>query len=333
VSDLRPIHAEEFVRYLRQLSVAPNGHANASKRRLRDKGIKYILETCSALINYAARQRHLPPYADNPFHTIEIHRIPVEDAKPIVVFTQDEERRFLDVCNDWQFPIFATLLMTGLRPGELCHLLLPDNLDLEDGWLHVRNKPNLGWKVKTRNERDIPLVPPLLEVLRCMLEGRRTGPVFQQLRCSSGYLAPLAQLAPAQLERELARRVERTGSTDRLGFEATAKTIWRDIGALKEDWIRREFMRVTSQIGLPEVTAPKTLRHTFATCLQDANVDPLIRNELMGHAPGNVAPGGRGLGMTAVYTHTNPLTKRKELERALQPRPASALAASWSRAR
>ena len=35
---------------------------------------------------------------------------------------------------------------------------------------------------------------------------------------------------------------------------------------------------------LKEVTAPKTLRHTFATILQDGNVDPLIRNELMGHA-------------------------------------------------
>jgi integrase len=37
------------------------------------------------------------------------------------------------------------LLLTGLRPGELTHLLLPHGLDLEAGWLHVRNKPRLEW--------------------------------------------------------------------------------------------------------------------------------------------------------------------------------------------
>ncbi len=98
---------------------------------------------------------------------------------------------------------------------------------------------------------------------------------------------------------------------------------------MKEDWIRKEFMRVTSQVGMPEVTAPKTLRHTFATCLQDANVDPLIRNELMGHAPGSAAIGGRGLGMTAVYTHTRPETKRKQLEDALSNRPSASLLRVW----
>jgi hypothetical protein len=36
------------------------------------------------------------------------------------------------------------LTLTGLRPGELTHLLLPDDLDLDTGWLYVRNKPRLG---------------------------------------------------------------------------------------------------------------------------------------------------------------------------------------------
>ena len=50
VSDFRPVHAEEFVRYLRTLNVAPNGHRNASKRRLRDKGVKLILEVCRRIL-------------------------------------------------------------------------------------------------------------------------------------------------------------------------------------------------------------------------------------------------------------------------------------------
>ena len=67
------------------------------------------------------------------------------------------------------------------------------------------------------------------------------------------------------------------------------------MGIVETDRIRTEYMRLTKAIGQPELTAPKSLRHLFATALQDANVDPLIRNELMGHADAN-ATGGNSLG-------------------------------------
>ena len=329
VSDFRPLHAEQFVRYLRSLEVAPNGHRNAAKRRLRDTGIKFILEICSTLFNYAARRRHLPPYAENPFRTIEINRIPVEDSKPIAVFTADQERRFLRGVRRLAVPPVRHTADDRPAPGELTHLLLPEDLDLEGGWLYVRNKPGLGWQVKTRNERDIPLAPSLVATLRVCITGRCAGPVFRQRRCGDGHIPPLAELTRVQLEREAARRLERGAAANREAQAAVARTLWRDAGALKEDWVRKEFKSLTAQIGLPEVTAPKTLRHTFATCLQDANVDPLIRNELMGHAPDRVAGGGHGLAMTAVYTHTRPDTKRRQLCHALTARPADLLAAQW----
>jgi integrase len=332
-SDFRPREAEAFVRHLRSLQVAPNGHKNARRRTLRHAGVKFILETCCSLFNYAQRYRHLPPYAENPFRTIEVGRIPIQDARPVAAFTDDQQRQFLEACDDWQFPVFLTLLLTGLRPGELVHLLLPNDLDLETGWLRVRNKPKLGWQVKTRNERDVPLVPVLADVLRKELGNRRTGPIFRQRRFTEGYTAPLDVRLPDALERELVGRIARLEAgagavlvrSDRL---TVAKSVWRDIGALKEDWIRIEFKRITCGIGLPEITAPKTWRHTFATILQDANVDPLIRNELMGHMPGGVGLSGRGLGMTAVYTHTRPETKRRQLEAALLTRPAVEFARS-----
>jgi hypothetical protein len=46
----------------------------------------------------------------------------------------------------------------------------------------------------------------------------------------------------------------------------------------------------------------------------------LIRNELMGHAPAAFGLSGAVLGMTAVYTHTRPETKRRQLEEALGKR-------------
>ena len=144
VAEFRVAHAEAFVRYLRTVEVAPNGHANSAKRRLLDSGVKYILETCRALFNYAAKRRHLPPYAENPFAVLEVERIPIEDAKPIELFTRGQEQAFFEVCDDWQFPLFLTLALTGLRSGELVHLLLPDDLDLEAGLLRVRNQPTPG---------------------------------------------------------------------------------------------------------------------------------------------------------------------------------------------
>jgi integrase len=332
--DFRPRQATDFVRYLRSVKVAPNGHPKTRKRPLLDTGVKYILETCCSLFNYAQRNRHLSPYVENPFRTIEVSRMPVEDFRPIVVFTEEQELAFLKACDDWQFPLFLTLLLTGMRPGELCHLLLPDDLDLGTGWLYVRNKPKLGWHVKTRNQRDIPLMPILAKVLKHVLAGRSTGPLFQQRRFSHGCEALLTSPSQIALERELTLRIRRhqAGSDlvlNRKDRQEVANTIWRDMGAMENDMVRREFLAGTEVIGMGEVTAPKTLRHTFATILQDANVDPLIRNELMGHVPAGISQPGAGLAMTAVYTHTRPETKRRQLEEAFSVRAAIQYAEEW----
>lgn len=327
-------NAEEFVRHLRIIQVAANGHKNTPKRPLMDKGIRYILETCRALFNYASKRRNLPPYAENPFATLEIDRIPVEQARPITLFTPEQERGFLEACDDWQFTVFLTLMLTGLRPGELTHLLLPDDLDLEGAVLHVRNKAKLGWRVKTRNEREIPLLPVLVDVLRRQVGQRRSGPVFRRRKFARGCEPPLTGLSAAQLESELADRttaretsIER--SLSRREHLQEARVLWRDLGAIKTERIRVEFMRLTSKIRLTATTAPKLLRHLFATGLQEANVDPLVRNELMGHSPGGNRGNGTGLGMTATYTHTRPETRRKQLESALLPRAAVQVALAW----
>jgi site-specific recombinase XerD len=330
-SQFRAAHADDFVRYLRTIRVAANGHPHTAKRPLMDKGVRFILECCRALFNYAARRRHLSPYAANPFSTLDIDRIPIEQARPIELFTAEQERGFLQACDDWQFPLFLTLLLTGLRPGEATHLLLPDDLDLTAGLLRVRNKPHLGWQVKTRNERDIPLVPELVAVLRTHLRGRQAGPVFRRRSEARCILDGSSRMS---LEKELARRIaereaEAGQALGRSEQGRLARTLWRDLGAVKGDRVRTEFLRATRRLGLPGWTAPKVLRHQFATALQEGRVDPLIRNELMGHVAAGDRAAGHGLAMTAVYTHTRPETRRQQLEAALADRPALAVARAW----
>jgi site-specific recombinase XerD len=101
-----------------------------------------------------------------------------------------------------------------------------------------------------------------------------------------------------------------------------ARRLWRDVGAVDEGRIRTEFMRAARAAGLAGQTAPKMLRHQFATALQEGRVDPLVRNLLMGHAAAGARSPGHGLGMTAVYTHTRPETVRDQLLAALADRPA-----------
>ncbi len=338
VSDFHPSHAEEFVRYLRSIQVPTMPAAKRQRRPLRDAGVKYILETSSILFSYARKNRHLSPYAENPFDTIGVRSIPVEDARPITVFTADQEGSFLKACDDWQFPLFLTLLLTGLRSGELAHLLLPDDLDLDGRWLRVRNKPHLGWKVKTRNERDIPLMPVLADVLRAVLGARASGPVFRRRRYADGDGSLPALFSHSRAEREVVlrcqqREAELERSLSRAEHGEIAGTVWRDMGAISTTAIRHEFGHITASMGLADVTAPKTFRHTFATTLQDGNVDPLIRNELMGHVPAKSRSPGGGLAMTAVYTHTRPETKRQQLENVFANRAAVQYAATWLQSR
>jgi integrase len=317
LSQFRIVHAEAFVRHLRQLKVAPNGHKNTEKRPLRDKGVKFVLECCRAMFNFAMKRRHLPPYSENPFSTLEVQRIPLEDAKPIQLFKLEEERQFFERCDEWQLPIFATLALTGMRVGELVHLVVED-VDLAGGWLLIQNKPELGWRIKTRNERQIPLLPELGELLRRCIGDRTTGPVFLRRRFLQSAPPQLASRTPDEVAAILRQRIESSSVTDpsqrRTQEARLAKLLWIEMGALKPDRLRKEFMSLTRSIGRTDATAPKLFRHAFATLLQDARVDVLIRNQVMGHAPADGA--GRlsgGLGMTGWYTHTKEETYREQI--------------------
>lgn len=115
---------------------AANAVSNTKKRKLRGKGLRFVLEVCRSLFAYAAKNRHLPPYTTNPFAVIQLDRMKNEDAKPIFIFTEQQAVAYLKSANEWAFAIHCLLLLTGLRPGELCHLLIeaggPDSASHED---------------------------------------------------------------------------------------------------------------------------------------------------------------------------------------------------------
>ncbi|MGZ0174322.1 MAG: tyrosine-type recombinase/integrase [Planctomycetales bacterium] len=325
LSSARPAHeisADQFVRYVREVRVSPNGHPNSQRRHLRDKGVLFILETCRSMYGFAARRRHLPPYTENPFSGLALSRFRVENSKPVPIFDSGIELEFLKSLDDWAFPIHFVLAKTGLRPGELTHLLIQD-LDLDAGWLLVRNKTALGWRIKTGHERAVPLCDEAVGVLRRVVGPRRHGVVFMRLRFqdeSPPLAGPLSELE-VEAERRLSLMRKSEESASRADSAHVLRAVWRDAGLIRTDAIRKSFMRASRTIGRPDMTCPKSWRHTFATLLQDAEVDPLIRQITLGHKSASDARGA--LGMTGVYTHTRPETQKRQIERALQLWPDS----------
>ena len=318
------VDAERFVRYLRSIDVAPNGHKNAARRKLRDKGVLFILEVCHNLYTYAGKRRHLPPYSENPFRALAGSRFRIEDAKRIFVFDASTELAFLKAARPWEVPIFFALAKTGARSGELIHLLIED-VDLAGGWMHIRDKPDLGWRIKTRRDRSIPLADELVTVLQHVIGTRQAGPVFIRERFATER-APLGGATRQRMAQVLARRIDQAERQpgqviDRAAKAAIARGVWRDVGAVKADRIRLVFIRAAKAAGLMEATCPKSFRHSFATLLQDANVDLLIRQITLGHASTGTA--GDALGMTSIYTHSRPETQRQEILRAVNLWPNS----------
>lgn len=322
-------NAEQFVRYLRGLRVAPNGHPNTRKRPLLDKGIQFILETCRSMFTFAAKRRYLPPYAENPFTALELGRMPLENRRAIIMPVQTKVAQVLAAASSWEFPVLLTLALTGLRPGELSHLLIEDFDAMED-LIHVRNRPDLGWQVKTRRDRTLPLAPPLKEILQRMIAGRKHGTLFVRPRFTSTKMptwATDARHARTELQRrQVEREVALERSLDRREMAALVPRLWLDMGMVKPDFIRTCLMRLSSRTKVAELATPKTFRHLFATTLQEGRVDPLVRNELLGHIPEDGNRSGGGLGMTAQYTHTRADTKRDQLVYAFRQHPIVLLA-------
>ncbi len=313
------IRADAMLRWMRTLRVAPNGHPNTSKRPLREKGIRFVLETCRALYHFAAKRRHLPPYFENPFGDLSAVRTRDDEAASVFVFDAETEAKFFRAADAWSFPIHFLLAKTGIRPGELAHLLI-DDLDLEAGWLRIRSKPELEWRVKTRTARRVPLIPEAVAVLRHTLGNRTAGVVFLRPRFVDALDECDLESLSSRFQRQLAdaeQRVRR--SLSRAEKSRLARRAWREAGAIRTDDIRKSFIRIAQSIGLWNVTCAKSWRHTFATLLQDANVDPLVRQITLGHAPS--IDGKGALGMTTVYTHTRAETQKLAIENAIQRWP------------
>ncbi|MBI3927186.1 MAG: site-specific integrase [Armatimonadetes bacterium] len=184
------------------------------------------------------------------------------EKPPVKAFTRQQTDLFLRTADRITElgRLFRVAVNTGLRPGEILGLQWTD-IDFPAARLHVqRVLVNERWRVegapilhtpKTRKSRRPVLLPPT--ALQA-LQQQRT----EQLQ---------ARMAAGALYQNL----------DLVFADAHG-------GPLEERRVGRVFKRVLKAAGLPSHFALYSLRHTAATLLLLAGVNPKVVSDLLGHA-------------------------------------------------
>jgi integrase len=84
---------------------------------------------------------------------------------PQVYTVEQIEAFFSSLTSDYHRLVFTLLLKTGMREQEAMYLQWSD-IDLRRRTLLIRSKPELGFRIKDREERSIPLPDDLVERLK-----------------------------------------------------------------------------------------------------------------------------------------------------------------------
>jgi hypothetical protein len=204
----------------------------------------------------------------------------------------------LRACDAFQLPLFATLILYGLRPSELTYLFREP---LGDGWVHVDCLPGLGYFTKGRLDKRFPKLSVLTSLWRW--QSGQTGLLFQRRDVEN---ARLLNHSLAQLEKLYRDRCA-AAAPSASERESIRDQVLHQAGALDYDRLQHEFARLATRLGWPRAATLKDLRHLFSTSLENAGVPEFYRKYLMGHSLGRAPNVG--------YTHLNAL--RQQYQRAI----------------
>lgn len=80
------------------------------------------------------------------------------------MYSEEEQSRFLTVCDSWELGLFSTFLFTGFREQEVMYLFWRD-LNLKLRTVRVVSKPELRFFPKRWEEREVPVPVDLAQVL------------------------------------------------------------------------------------------------------------------------------------------------------------------------
>jgi integrase len=193
-------------------------------------------------------------------------------------WSPEQAREFLGLMEgDRTWPVWAFLLGSGLRIGELVWLRWP-NVDLEGRVVRV---------VEFASTLGHDLVPSM----------GKSHDAVRTIELDAGLVGVLRK------QRELqANEVARVA-----GFEASDYVFTKETGGpYHPQRLSQMLGRYTSELGLPRLTA-HGLRHTSATLMLASGVAPKVAAERLGHADPTL--------FTNLYSHVTPTMQRDAADR------------------
>lgn len=232
-------------------------HPQKSRHSLRDA-------TCivKQICNYGA-QRDEFVFVNKTIGRVTL-QYPPQSAKRVETMSPSDARKLHAYCVEHlsAFAIGVLLsLHTGMRIGEVCALRWED-VDLRRGEIHIRQtlsvkeRPDtfgsvahLGTPKTTNSIRDIPMTPPLLEVMRTYKKEHMVGDFVCGVRTERGRYSAEAGTA--------------THSATRC--------------------LREAYYSMLKRLGIPRIGF-HGLRHTFATRAIESGVDAKVVSAILGHA-------------------------------------------------
>jgi integrase/recombinase XerD len=145
-------------------------------KRITSRNVNYEVATIRAFYYYL--QKFRDPSISNPAAGLR----PLAVTKTIVdSYDEDELKELFEACYIEEKTIFKMFYYTGLRDQELAHLHWTD-LNLKKRLVAVRQKTEVGFVPKDWEEREIPLHPELVTLLKEL--PRRNDLIFPSLKGS-----------------------------------------------------------------------------------------------------------------------------------------------------
>lgn len=135
------------------------------RRVVTPRTVNYELRVLATFFGWAIRNNLL---ALNPASGVERFRIP-KRALPKFM-TSGDLKKFFAACSEAERRLFMTVLLSGMRRGEV-EFLTWEDVSFELGVIMIRVKPDLAWQPKT-DERIIPMSAMLHQVLQEQLARR-----------------------------------------------------------------------------------------------------------------------------------------------------------------
>jgi len=158
LSEVRPLHAETYIQYLRQNgrfnktvtyrgSVITQERSYQLKSELSPKTINTYQQVLTEVFQLLARDAGI---IENPFASIPMLK---KESESREAFSEDELAIIRDNLDDFTRPLFTIAIATALREGDICTLKWSD-IDFKRDLIIKRMR-------KTGNMVEIPIMPPL----------------------------------------------------------------------------------------------------------------------------------------------------------------------------